>query len=197
VLTKEDEILINQIESMEFVKDDFDFIKKNEEEIKDLEMGVLYKFDIALTKEDEILINQTEQFQRNEANQFSLMNKLIQIQNTIEEMKNLSLKNNNNNQEPKRKRSNSYDDIRPKKIPQEAKKNNRKRRRRKSDTNWKENLKYEIIIGARDCSNTNDLNIRLSKLSNNGKAPNFGIMRINLSNSDPLDQMIDKNLFPQ
>jgi hypothetical protein len=44
VLTKEDEILINQVElyhSTEFVKQDIDFMLKNEQEIKDLEEGIL------------------------------------------------------------------------------------------------------------------------------------------------------------
>jgi hypothetical protein len=58
------------------------------------------------------------------------------------------------------------------------------------------NLKYEIIIAARDCSSINDLNIRLPKLSNNGTPLGFGIMPIELRDADPLDQMIDNNLLP-
>jgi hypothetical protein len=42
----EEKILVNQLESTEFVKEDLDFVKRNEEEIKNLELGVLSKFDI-------------------------------------------------------------------------------------------------------------------------------------------------------
>jgi hypothetical protein len=197
MIQNEQEIKDLQIESTEFVKEDLDFIKKNEEEIKDLQLGVLRNSDITISKEDEILLNQIEQFQRNEINQHSLLNQIKQMQNTIEEIKNISLGNDNGNQNTTRKRSNSFDDIQPKKTPQPEKRNGKRRRRRKNyDTNWKENLKYEIIIAARDCWNTNDLNIRLSKLSNKGKALNFEIMPIELTNDDPLDQMIDNNKFP-
>jgi hypothetical protein len=90
------------LESTDFVKEDLDFIKSNEEEIKNLEFGVSTKCDLALTKEDEILINQIEQYQRSEINQHTLLNKIIQLQNSIEEMKNPSISS-SNNQDPKRK----------------------------------------------------------------------------------------------
>jgi hypothetical protein len=48
-------------ESTDFVKEDLEFIKKNEAEILDLEEGLLIKFEIVLSREDEILINQIEQ----------------------------------------------------------------------------------------------------------------------------------------
>jgi hypothetical protein len=65
-----------------------------------------------------------------------------------------------------------------------------------NDDKWKENLIYEIIVAARDCTSTNDLNIRLSKLNNNRTPLKFGQMQIQLIDSDPLDQMIDMNLMP-
>jgi protein subunit release factor B len=79
---------------------------KNKEEIKELEQGVLNKFDVVLTKEDEIMINQTE-------NQNQLLDKIVKLQNTIEEIKSLAVNNNDENQETRRKRSNSFDDILP------------------------------------------------------------------------------------
>jgi hypothetical protein len=97
------------------------------------------------------------------------LDKIVKLQNTLEEIKNLSI-NNKDNQDTRKKRSNSFDDILPKKEPFDPKKGSGRRRRGKKDNDdkWKENLKYEIMVAARDCTSTNDLNIRLSKLNNNG-----------------------------
>jgi uncharacterized phage infection (PIP) family protein YhgE len=53
-------------ESTNFMKQDLEFIISNEEEIKDLNDGILSKFEAVLTKEDEILVNQIELYHSTE-----------------------------------------------------------------------------------------------------------------------------------
>jgi hypothetical protein len=115
--------------STEFIKEDLELMKRNEEEILDLEHGVLNKFVVVLSKEDELMISQLKQKHKNKENQNQLLDKHVKIQNDIEEIKNIAIKN-NENENTKRKRSNSFYDIHPKKDTFEEDKRSGKRRRR-------------------------------------------------------------------
>jgi hypothetical protein len=92
-----------------------------------------------------------ESSQKNENNQDQILDKLIKMHKDIEEIQNLEISN-NENENTKRKRSNSFDDIYSKKTTFEEDKRNGRRRRKKNnnDDNWRQNLKYEIVIAARD-----------------------------------------------
>jgi hypothetical protein len=77
------------------------------------------------------------------------------------------------------------------------KKRNHRPRLGKSNKKEKESLKVKIVRVARDSKDVEDLRLRLAAMLNEEKPLEFGNPEVKLiENKDPLDQMIEKNIFP-
>jgi hypothetical protein len=102
-----------------------------------------------------------------------------------------------NNQQITKK--NSFDDLHIffQKPDIKPKRKNRKPKPGKSNGKEKEPLKLRIGKAARDSKDTVDFKTRFSALLNQNNPLKFGDPEIELiRDKDPLDQMIEKNIFP-